>query len=313
MATDHGMSWRIKRDSRLRRIVPIGAMLAAASCVPSGQAERIAMVSTRVMAPAPPAEALDMAIVPAEERPEAVAINAVIPITTGPNPAARPFVQAGSVLDRLRAENCLAQAVYYEARSESEDGQRAVAQVVLNRVAHPSYPASVCGVVYQGPMKAGGGCQFSFTCDGSLATAPRGGAWLGARRIAGAALAGRVHAPVGLSAHYHTHAVFPHWAPRLEKAIVIGAHIFYRWPGAWGKPAAFSQAYRGREPFPVSAARTQPRVLTASLPFTPKAASPNLVPAETPLPTVALIPDRLPQSTIRPEFARSGQWKTDLD
>ncbi|MFN5901342.1 MAG: cell wall hydrolase, partial [Novosphingobium sp.] len=85
-------------------------------------------------------------------------------------PIARAMRVDNSGVDRSRALQCLAAAVYYEARSESDVGQRAVAQVVLNRVAHPSYPNTVCGVVYQGSERTTG-CQFSFTCDGSLAKA----------------------------------------------------------------------------------------------------------------------------------------------
>ncbi|MDY7099309.1 MAG: cell wall hydrolase, partial [Pseudomonadota bacterium] len=83
-------------------------------------------------------------------------------------PAARPIYSAGAGTSHTRALQCLSQAIWYEAASESEAGQRAVAQVVLNRVAHPSWPASVCGVVYEGSQRSTG-CQFSFTCDGSLA------------------------------------------------------------------------------------------------------------------------------------------------
>ena len=99
-------------------------------------------------------------------------VNAQIPLATGPNPAAQPFF-AGKVDDatRARALDCLTSAIYYEAGQESTDGQRAVAQVVLNRVRHPAFPASVCGVVYEGSTRATG-CQFTFTCDGSLARAP---------------------------------------------------------------------------------------------------------------------------------------------
>src|SRR6476660_5886742 len=65
-----------------------------------------------------------------------------------------------------RSLQCLTQAIYYEARNQSDDGERAVAQVVLNRVRHPAFPNTVCGVVYQGAVRPGGGCQFTFTCDG---------------------------------------------------------------------------------------------------------------------------------------------------
>ena len=122
--------------------------------------------------------------------------------------------------------DCLASAVYYEARSESEDGQRAVAQVVLNRVRHPNYPKSVCGVVYQGSNRSTG-CQFTFTCDGSLARRPAADGWARARRIAAEALDGRGYSPIGNATHYHTKAVNPYWSGSLARLGSLGAHIFY--------------------------------------------------------------------------------------
>src|SRR3546814_18161788 len=97
---------------------------------------------------------------------------------------------AASPIDRARALTCLADAVYYEAASESDAGQRAVAQVVLNRVRHPAFPATVCGVVFQGSERASG-CQFSFACDGAMARTPSGEAWRKALSIEGAAKIGR--------------------------------------------------------------------------------------------------------------------------
>src|SRR5690606_31870118 len=97
--------------------------------------------------------------------------------------AASPFRFGGAADDRARAVKCLAQAIYYEAASEPDAGQRAVAQVVLNRVAHPTYPNSVCGVVFQGSERRTG-CQFSFTCDGSLKRKPSRTFWERAERVA---------------------------------------------------------------------------------------------------------------------------------
>ncbi|MCX7863759.1 MAG: cell wall hydrolase, partial [Novosphingobium sp.] len=111
--------------------------------------------------------------------------------TIHPRAVARPMVVDNSGVDRTRAEQCLAAAIYYEAASESDAGQRAVAQVVLNRVAHPAYPNSVCGVVYQGSERSTG-CQFSFTCDGSLARKPSPLFWNRALTIAREALSGHV-------------------------------------------------------------------------------------------------------------------------
>ena len=172
--------------------------------------------------------------------------------------SARPVSAAGSSEDRWRALQCLTAAIYYEAASEPDGGQRAVAQVVLNRVAHPAWPNTVCGVVYQGSERPG--CQFSFACDGSLARKPMKAFWDRARRVAADALAGYVYAPVGLATHYHTTAVHPYWAPSLSFIGTIGAHRFYRWAGAAGRPAAFTARYLGGEPI----AAPHPRTWTPS-------------------------------------------------
>lgn len=180
----------------------------------------------------------------------ALQINQQIPFATGPNPAAAAFTLASAGAGtRERALECLTSAIYYEAGQESLAGQQGVAQVVLNRVRHPAFPASVCGVVYQGSTRATG-CQFTFTCDGSLARAPERSAWNRAREVAKAALAGFVQPAVGNATHYHASYVAPYWAPTLAKTAAIGAHYFYRWSGGWGRPAAFAQGYSGREADP---------------------------------------------------------------
>ncbi len=105
---------------------------------------------------------------------------------------AQPFSMAGaSAADKSRALQCLTAAVYYEAAREPDAGQQAVAQVVLNRVRHPAFPATVCGVVYQGSEHSG--CQFSFACDGSTSRPVDGTAWQRARAVAEAALAHTCH------------------------------------------------------------------------------------------------------------------------
>ena len=158
------------------------------------------------------------------------------------NPAARPLFATGSSEDRWRALQCLTTAIYYEAASEPDAGQRAVAQVVLNRVAHPAFPKTVCGVVFQGSERPG--CQFSFACDGAMARRPVQQFWDRARRVAADALAGNVFAPVGLATHYHTSAVHPLWSDKLAFIGTIGAHRFYRWAGSAGQPAAFNASCR---------------------------------------------------------------------
>ena len=178
---------------------------------------------------------------------QALKVNSEIPLTSGPNPAASPFLFKGSAAARTQAMNCLASAVYYEAGNQDADGERAVAQVVLNRVRHPAFPNSVCGVVYQGSTRPTG-CQFTFTCDGSLAREPDADGWRRAWKIAEAALSGAVYAPVGWATHYHANYVLPTWASSMAKNAIVGAHLFYRWAGNWGQPAAFSDHYAGREP-----------------------------------------------------------------
>lgn len=165
-------------------------------------------------------------------------------------PAASRYVFRGATsTDTARAHYCLTAALYYEAASESDDGMRGVAQVVLNRVRHPSFPGSVCGVVFQGSQRAIV-CQFTFACDGAMARAPSRGNWARASRIAAEALAGRTFPPVGLATHYHTQAVWPSWGRSLAMTNIVGAHIFHRWRGRYGTPSAFSRPYSGREPAP---------------------------------------------------------------
>jgi spore germination cell wall hydrolase CwlJ-like protein len=179
---------------------------------------------------------------------QALAVNNEIPMASGPNPVAAPFSLGNAdAATRARALDCLASAVYYEAGNQSADGERAVAQVVLNRVRHPAFPSNVCGVVYQGSTQATG-CQFTFTCDGSLERRPDTDGWARAKAIAEAALNGSVFGPVGLATHYHADYVVPYWASTMAKNAVIGAHLFYRWAGSWGKPAAFVQKYARQEP-----------------------------------------------------------------
>ena len=176
---------------------------------------------------------------------QALQVNQTIPIAAGPNPAARPFAFRGDSAARSRALECLASAVYYEAGDQDDNGQRAVAQVVLNRVRHPAFPGSVCDVVYQGSTRATG-CQFTFTCDGSLYRRPDVAGWnrAYAHRF-GRALAATVYAPVGYATHYHANYVVPYWASTLAKNAVVGAHIFYRWAGGWGRSGRVFQGLFG--------------------------------------------------------------------
>jgi hypothetical protein len=118
---------------------------------------------------------------------------------------------------------------------------------VLNRVRDRAFPSSVCGVVYQGSQRSTG-CQFTFTCDGSLNRRPSATGWDRARAVASAALAGAVYAPVGSATFYHANYVSPWWASSMDRVATVGAHIFYRWRGGMENALAFRQRYSGAEP-----------------------------------------------------------------
>lgn len=125
-------------------------------------------------------------------------------------------------------EHCLAQAIYFEARSEPEAGQAAVAQVVLNRVSSGLYPASVCGVVFQNRHRYKA-CQFSFACEGKSLKITEAEPWRVAQRIAKEVLVGKTYlSEVGAATHYHATYVKPGWSRRLKKTDKIGQHIFYK-------------------------------------------------------------------------------------
>ena len=197
---------------------------------------------------------------------QAQAINASIPFSAEANPAARPFqLDRADIADHASALNCLTAAVYYEAASESDDGEAAVAQVVLNRMRHPLFPKTVCGVVFQG-SELPTGCQFTFTCDGSLNRRPSVDGWQRAEQIAARALNGYVMKQVGEATHYHTQWVVPYWQPTVTKLTQIGAHIFYRWSGGMGAPEAFHGRYAGFETPPAVVAGLDPRIVAAPTP-----------------------------------------------
>ena len=239
--------WRdVPRETLVLGAIAVAAAAALAGAAYSTPSLSDLWIRTAATADAPPAPPPLLVRPLAPEA--ALSINRAIPIAAVPNPVAPPFVWRGAdQAARARALECLTSAVYYEAGNEPVDGERAVAQVVLNRVRHPAFPSSVCDVVYQGSTRATG-CQFTFTCDGSLARRPSADGWARARAVAQAALAGAVYAPAGYATHYHADYVVPYWASSLAKNAVVGAHIFYRWAGGWGRPDAFTKSYAGREP-----------------------------------------------------------------
>ena len=137
-----------------------------------------------------------------------------------------------SFAQRIVEERCLATAVYFEARSEPEQGQRAVAAVILNRVKAPNYPSSICGVVYQGASRLNA-CQFSFACDGKSDLPRAGQAWEKALAVATLALTGEdgmadeESRMAATATHYHADYVKPRWSKSLNRLAKIGHHIFY--------------------------------------------------------------------------------------
>lgn len=148
------------------------------------------------------------------------ALDAVRPLNLNELDAAR---------SAARERRCLAEAIYYEARSETLAGQMAVAEVVINRSRHRAYPDTICGVVYQGAERRTG-CQFTFTCDGSMINAPYGRGWERAQNVADHALMGFARPVTNRATHYHTTAVDPVWNDSLVRTRRIGSHIFYRFP-----------------------------------------------------------------------------------
>jgi spore germination cell wall hydrolase CwlJ-like protein len=177
---------------------------------------------------------------------DAALLNSVLPNDLAYLEPAQPFILKATGPERERAVLCMTQAVYYEAAFEPLEGQQAVAQTVINRMRHPYFPKSVCGVVYQGsevPIY----CQFSFTCDGSLAKVPIPEYWARAAGVAQAALNGFVAKDVGSATFYHADYVFPRWGPQMVRIVQLGAHIFYRFPGPAGEVGVLNGRYGGNE------------------------------------------------------------------
>lgn len=190
---------------------------------------------------APEEEFLDITPKTAQE------INDTRPFTSEELVPAAPFAGMASGDDGERAVTCLATVGWYEAGSGSSD-QSAVMQLVLNRVRHPAFPNSVCSVVFQGSERRTG-CQFSFTCDGSmLRRQPGAAAWQSAMGLARAMLEGHVDERVGLATHFHTDWVVPYWSSSLVKLTNVRTHLFFRWEGFWGTLSAFRETPAAREP-----------------------------------------------------------------
>jgi spore germination cell wall hydrolase CwlJ-like protein len=195
-----------------------------------------------------------------------------------PLPRPRPPLTPAQELDltgkeRVKAEHCLAQAIYFEARAEPVKGQIGVAQVVLNRAFSPYYPGDVCGVVFQTAHRHLS-CQFTFACDGKPERVTERGAWARAQRIAKQALDAKVWIPeIAKSTHYHATYVRPNWIREMKKMVKVGVHIFYR-PHRWGDGSDEPGWVKlPNQPEPVKTASSKPvPVKTASLRASPRRA-----------------------------------------
>ena len=143
---------------------------------------------------------------------------------------ATPAEPSADQIAAAQERECLAEALYYEARGEGESGEKAVAEVVMARLKSPDYPKTICGVVLEGTDHPGKHCQFSFACDGSTHHAKEEVAWDRARTLATRILGGAVKlgGQTGHAIAYHSIDVTPDWADDMLRTAQIGNHIFYR-------------------------------------------------------------------------------------
>ncbi|WP_306096990.1 cell wall hydrolase [Qipengyuania flava] len=229
---------------------------------PAASPPPIAPVETAGPMPDLPASPEDTVVLSELTATDARARNAAVEFAAVGPGTPSPFRFDGSAADRLRARDCLALAGMAEAGGGDSD-QRAVMQVILNRVRHPAFARTVCGVVFEGAQRPTG-CQFSFTCDGSLARRYSDAAWRAARDRAEQMLGGATHAPVGNATHFHADYVYPWWSDQLDKVAQVGPHIFFRWRGFWGSGKALSARYGGEEPDPLQLRQTALATAAAS-------------------------------------------------
>jgi hypothetical protein len=212
--------------SALLSLAPSEFVTAAANRPGDALVASVAILSPDVSAAAPLIE-LKVELPGAAEVPLPKARPDDIP---GPSPAERLALTGAA---RVKAERCLAQAIYFEARDQPARGQSAVAQVVINRVFSGYYPNDVCGVIYQNAHRHLA-CQFTFACDGKPETIRERGAWARAQRIAKQTLDGKIYLPeVAKSTHYHASYVRPRWVREMKTMVRHGVHTFYR-PRRWG-------------------------------------------------------------------------------
>lgn len=201
----------------------------------------------------------------------ASAVSLMLRPGLGPEGAAgrMRFASIGA-LDGARDLDCLTQAVYYEARGESDRGQAAVAQVVLNRVRHPAFPKTICAVVFQGSGARKADCQFSFVCDGSMRQTRDEAAWEKAQHVAARALSGVVVANIGAATHFHAVSITRDWGDGLVKVATVGMHVFYKFGHA--RPPYQAQVFQASADHQADPRPAEVKPVLASLLPTPIAA-----------------------------------------
>ena len=151
-----------------------------------------------------------------------------------PSPAPSAYIAVAALpppaATRNEQSECLAEVLYYEARGEGTEGEKAVAEVVLQRTRDQNYPRTICGVVYEGAQPNNRSCQFSFACDGTLRQPKDRTTWESVRKLADAIISGAVKL-AGETRHaiaYHRIGVQPAWAELMVQTAQIGNHVFYR-------------------------------------------------------------------------------------
>jgi len=225
----------------------VGLVLGSAYLVSDPAPGQVAQDRAGTPAPAPANPATPVALA-AAVAPTHVAAALPTALGAGLRPAvsltpARPFSLPGGAQNSARDVDCLTAAVYYEARGETAAGQAAVAQVVLNRVRHPAFPKTVCGVVYQG-VHTGNGCQFSFACNGAVDRPHEAAAWRRSQEVAMHALAGGVMTAVGDATHFHSTSVGSGVGRGMVRVAQIGLQVFYKFSGYAGAPQRFNAQAR---------------------------------------------------------------------
>jgi hypothetical protein len=170
-----------------------------------------------------------------------LALDAIDTMTSQPalNPdlletyAQKKFVPTVKKVKLSKEEQlCLTQAIYHEARGESEAGQWAVANVIINRAMSKKFPTSICGVVFQNADKGRYKCQFTFACDGRSDFGTETAAWNRASKMALTAFRDfqqgeRPGVVPNSTLYYHTTAVAPSWSNKFNRVAKIGSHLFY--------------------------------------------------------------------------------------